>query len=464
MLDIPMMQPPSKTDRNVAATPKDTTNSAEAAEKEVDFDTAYSAETEREAAETADEPRVETVDNAEDELLAVETDDLEEESKEASTTVDLVEKPVMPESGLVINDQPTKQTDMKKSLIGTNELVFSQILASSGAKNAKAAFISEDSVPVLATQRNPEPKDALSAAPTLGAVPSKQSQTVTFETSRASGQTASPNTEQKVAEMQTTRTAEAVLPATAQATASVINKQPEQPVATQVALPEVVEAKPDRRIKRTAAENGQTASEVSVRTDPKGISQQIPLSKAPTTIQPLTIATAQPDISGLDTPMIVNGDLDAPAPWDARGAATATTSAHAISRPETASMVGRQMAEVLHRMPDRPVEVALNPEELGRVRLSISATEGGITVSVLAERPETLDLMRRHIDQLAREFQTLGYSNINFAFNEGNSDQNSSQNDQPHTASNANTQSHEPEDGSITPITLATATGVDLRL
>ena len=68
-------------------------------------------------------------------------------------------------------------------------------------------------------------------------------------------------------------------------------------------------------------------------------------------------------------------------------------------------------------------DVALNPRELGRVRMSISAAEAGITVTVLAERPETLDLMRRNIDELAREFQNIGYESINFAFAEGDTRQ-----------------------------------------
>jgi len=40
----------------------------------------------------------------------------------------------------------------------------------------------------------------------------------------------------------------------------------------------------------------------------------------------------------------------------------------------------------------------------------------GISVLITAERPETLDLMRRHIDQLAEEFRSLGYEDIGFEF------------------------------------------------
>lgn len=55
--------------------------------------------------------------------------------------------------------------------------------------------------------------------------------------------------------------------------------------------------------------------------------------------------------------------------------------------------------------------------------MSISASEAGVTVSVIAERPETLDLMRRNIEQLSREFEMIGYSDIDFAFAEGEAQQ-----------------------------------------
>ncbi len=87
-----------------------------------------------------------------------------------------------------------------------------------------------------------------------------------------------------------------------------------------------------------------------------------------------------------------------------------------LARPETPVHVARQMADALHRLPDRPVELTLNPEELGRVRMTLATHDAGITVTIVAERADTLDLMRRHIDQLNREFQDLGFDNIAFSF------------------------------------------------
>ena len=101
----------------------------------------------------------------------------------------------------------------------------------------------------------------------------------------------------------------------------------------------------------------------------------------------------------------------------------ATPSGQVFARADTPTQIARQLAEAIQNRAGQSVDVALNPRELGRVRMSISAAEAGITVTVLAERPETLDLMRRNIDELAREFQNIGYESINFAFAEGNTRQ-----------------------------------------
>jgi hypothetical protein len=54
------------------------------------------------------------------------------------------------------------------------------------------------------------------------------------------------------------------------------------------------------------------------------------------------------------------------------------------------------------------LEVALDPPELGRVRLSLVEVAGAMTLSITAERPETAELMRRHLDLLAQEFARSG--------------------------------------------------------
>jgi len=95
----------------------------------------------------------------------------------------------------------------------------------------------------------------------------------------------------------------------------------------------------------------------------------------------------------------------------------------APARNDLPRHVAAQLAEAAQRSgsADRPIELTLNPAELGRVRISMTPGDGTIVVTVLAERGETLDLMRRHADQLAQDFHDLGYGSAEFAFGQ-NSD------------------------------------------
>jgi flagellar hook-length control protein FliK len=106
------------------------------------------------------------------------------------------------------------------------------------------------------------------------------------------------------------------------------------------------------------------------------------------------------------------------ASWDIRphAASTATAAQLIQARTDLPPHVAQHIAQTLHRMPDRPLEIALNPAELGRVRMTLTATDSGIVVNIVADRPDTLDLMRRNIDDLGQSFKDLGYDDIAFAF------------------------------------------------
>ena len=85
-------------------------------------------------------------------------------------------------------------------------------------------------------------------------------------------------------------------------------------------------------------------------------------------------------------------------------------------RIDHAPRVIQVIAEAARALQDRPVEVTLNPEELGRVRLTLRSVDGSMSVSVAVERPETLDLLRRNIDMLASQLRELGYKDLSFSF------------------------------------------------
>lgn len=112
------------------------------------------------------------------------------------------------------------------------------------------------------------------------------------------------------------------------------------------------------------------------------------------------------------------GDLAA-GPDLAVASTAASTASNAVSGPpglasppaSHAPLVAQQIATALSgpaRDPRGPVEIALDPPELGRVRMTLSETNGAMTLTIAAERPETADLMRRHLAVLHEEFARAG--------------------------------------------------------
>ena len=84
--------------------------------------------------------------------------------------------------------------------------------------------------------------------------------------------------------------------------------------------------------------------------------------------------------------------------------------------------IARQISEATRNASDGTTEITLNPAELGRVRMSFSPTEAGMMVVLSVERPEVLELMKRHIEDLSQEFQSAGFGMASFDFSGGGSD------------------------------------------
>ena len=101
--------------------------------------------------------------------------------------------------------------------------------------------------------------------------------------------------------------------------------------------------------------------------------------------------------------------------------------------------------------------------------MSVAAEDGKITVSILTERPETLDLMRRHIDQLGQSFRSMGYDQVSFSFGQGahTGDQSGSNPSasSPSGPSQTDTANSGTETGAnIVNLDSAPTTGIDIRL
>jgi flagellar hook-length control protein FliK len=81
--------------------------------------------------------------------------------------------------------------------------------------------------------------------------------------------------------------------------------------------------------------------------------------------------------------------------------------------------VAAQIAAAVTSDRDGGFEVRLSPEELGTVKLALLVSEGSVTLAIEAERPETMELIRRSMDILEREFRDAGFTSLNLSFGQG---------------------------------------------
>ncbi|MCB5409584.1 flagellar hook-length control protein FliK [Pseudogemmobacter faecipullorum] len=61
-------------------------------------------------------------------------------------------------------------------------------------------------------------------------------------------------------------------------------------------------------------------------------------------------------------------------------------------------------------------ELRLTPEELGLVRIELQTEGEKVSVTLIAERAETLDLLRRHSERLISELRNVGFSQLDLGF------------------------------------------------
>ena len=199
----------------------------------------------------------------------------------------------------------------------------------------------------------------------------------------------------------------------------------------------------------------------------------LPDRPAPRFSPPMTLAPP-PAIAALPTSVMATTDagertasVDVPdiglMPTSAERAGPVSTPAapQAAVNADATRHIANQLVVAVTNMSGKTTEIALSPVELGRVRLSMTATDGALTVTILAERPETSDLLRRHIDTLAQEFRDLGYEDLSFSF--GSDSHGGSTDHLPDAQTGAVAVSDTSNDTITSPHTTATS-GLDLRL
>ena len=133
-----------------------------------------------------------------------------------------------------------------------------------------------------------------------------------------------------------------------------------------------------------------------------------------------------------------------------------------VSDPALPRQIAVQLMDAMRGNPDRPVELVLEPAELGRVRMAMTGGDGTMQVSLTIERMETADLLRRHIETLAQEFRQLGYRDVSFRFSGEGASSNGGQGFASGTASDGLFEVAEPDGPS--PVRLVLGDRMDIRL
>ncbi|MEC7764642.1 MAG: flagellar hook-length control protein FliK [Pseudomonadota bacterium] len=187
-----------------------------------------------------------------------------------------------------------------------------------------------------------------------------------------------------------------------------------------------------------------------------------------TTVAPPVTPVLVPDPAVLQTdagvdPMSVEVSGSDPIRSDA--ARSVGVAPQIFHRPETPRMIAQQVADVIRTTRDGTLEVTLRPEELGRLSLTFNGDGSTLSVSLSADRPETLDLLRRNLTLLEQDLRDLGYSALNFAFEGGDGQGKDTEAPPDPRAEPRSLQVTETAQDLISPSpTNATGGGIDLRL
>jgi len=99
----------------------------------------------------------------------------------------------------------------------------------------------------------------------------------------------------------------------------------------------------------------------------------------------------------------------------------------AAIRPQTAeAKIVSQISTAISNTSKDTVEIRLDPPELGRVIISITQTDSGLSATIVSEKPEISDLLRRHAELLSRELSKSGFNEASLEFSHRDRRQNQS--------------------------------------
>ncbi len=129
--------------------------------------------------------------------------------------------------------------------------------------------------------------------------------------------------------------------------------------------------------------------------------------------------------------------------------------------------IARQVARALgdpSRDPGVPLDLTLDPPELGRLRLGFAEINGVLTVTIAAERSDTAELIRRHVALLAEEFARAGLDAPSVNISHGGAEQRSRGGSVILAGSDTDAASIPDAPAPSAPVRRTGAAGLDLRL
>ncbi|RYI35484.1 MAG: flagellar hook-length control protein FliK [Acetobacteraceae bacterium] len=130
--------------------------------------------------------------------------------------------------------------------------------------------------------------------------------------------------------------------------------------------------------------------------------------------------------------------------------------------------VATQIATALAQHADGSTDLVLSPEELGEVRLKLKPDAGNpdrMVVMITFDRPETLELFRRHAGELADALRSAGYAGADIGFGqEGSFTSGSDRQDDRGSFAQSSPLHIEPSDTPPRPGRMLAGASLDLRL
>ncbi len=150
-----------------------------------------------------------------------------------------------------------------------------------------------------------------------------------------------------------------------------------------------------------------------------------------------------------------------PAPGPAAPAGTSAAPTAVAAAPVPPQGLGALAVSIAAGPGAGTIEVTLAPAELGEVQLSLAREGEHLRVQVIAERPETLDLLRRHGDSLLADLRAAGFAQTSLSF--AGRDGTAGGQDRPGGAP-PDPRPPAPETPALAPPPVAATTGLHLRL